>query len=66
MTGLPGGLCIFFFWGGGREGSGTFRGKHSVEDYYLHKNGIIFWGSSQLGGGGTCLQEALNDLTKPG
>ena len=24
--------------------SGTFRGEHSVEDHYLHINGIIFWG----------------------
>ena len=38
-SGLPGGFR--FFWGGG-GGSGTFGGKHSVEDHYLHKNWIIF------------------------
>ena len=26
-------------------------GEHSVEDHYLHKNGIIFGGSSQFLGG---------------
>ena len=40
LSGLPGG-CRFF--GGGGE-SGIFRGEHSVEDHYLHINGIIFWG----------------------
>ena len=31
---------VFFFFLGG--GSGTFSGEHSVEDHYLHINGI-FW-----------------------
>ena len=38
-AGLPGG---FRFFGGGE--SGTFRGQHSVEDHYLHINGINFFG----------------------
>ena len=53
------------FFGGG--GSGTFWGEHSVEDHYLHINGIIFLGGSKffffLGGGATPpktgIQEAL-------
>ena len=38
--GLPVGLGGFF-WGGG---GGTWGGEHSIEDHYLHINGIIFWG----------------------
>ena len=53
FSGLPGGFRFFF--GGG--GLGTFGVEHSVEDHYLHINGILFLrGSSQFlffwGGGG--------------
>ena len=45
-AGLPG--CLRFGGGGG-----YIWGEHSVEDHYLHKNGIIFGGSSQFVGGET-------------
>ena len=42
---MQGFLDVFaFFWGGGGGGIGYIWGEHSVEDHYLHINGIIFWG----------------------